>query len=106
MKRVEHLEDRFLHVLLDRDARTERTTIFVGVEDDCNQLAVRALAERTGDLTHHLDVENVKRRLRERDTRYAIIYIEVKVLIRGSHRHIQTGFTRFFRIHVNVVHIL
>ena len=86
MKRVEHLEDRVLHVLLNRDARTERATSLVRIEDDGDELALRALPERARDLTHHLDVENVQRRPRERDPRDAVVDVKVNVLVRGCHR--------------------
>ena len=46
VKRVEHLKDRFLNVLFNCDAGTERTTILVGIEHDRDELALRTLTQR------------------------------------------------------------
>jgi len=81
MKRVEHLEDRVLHVIFDCDARTEGATILVSIKNDRHQLALRTLAERLSDLVHHLDVENIQRRTRERDSPNAILETKVDVLV-------------------------
>jgi hypothetical protein len=80
MKSVEHLKNRFLHVLFDRHARTERATTLVRIEHDRHELALRTLPQRARDLTHHRDVENIQRRLRERDTRDAIVDPEIDVI--------------------------
>src|ERR1044071_7059951 len=85
VERIEHLEDRFLDVLLDRDTRAERTTTLVRIKDNCHQLALRTLSERTRDLTHHRDVEYVQRRPCERDPPDAIIDAETNMLVRGGH---------------------
>ena len=69
-------------MLLDRDSRTERTTRLIGIEDNRNQLTLRALTERPRDLAHHLYVEHIERRPRERDPRHAIVDAKVNVLIR------------------------
>src|SRR3954454_23031387 len=85
MKRVEHLENGFLDVLLDRDARAERATALLCVKHDRHELPLRALPERTRNFAHHRDVENVQRRPRERDPRDAIFDSEIYMLVRSRH---------------------
>src|SRR5215204_3451820 len=85
VERVEHLEDRFLNVILNRDAGAERATSLVCVEDDRHQLALHALTKCTGDFMHHRDAEDVQRRLRERDACDAIVDAESYVLVRVRH---------------------
>jgi hypothetical protein len=73
VERVEHLKDRFLNVLFNGDSGAERATVLVGVKNDRDELALRTLTQRLRDLAHHLDVEDVQRRPRERDARDAIV---------------------------------
>ena len=81
MKRVEHLEDLFLHVVFDSDAGAEGATVFSSVKDDGHDFALRTLSERAGDLAHHLDVEDVQWRPRERDSGDAIFETKMDVLV-------------------------
>jgi hypothetical protein len=84
VKRVEHLKNGFLNVLLDRNTRAESATRLIRIEDDRHQLALRAFPERTRDLTHHGDIENVQRRLREGDPRHPILDPKLNVLVHPS----------------------
>jgi hypothetical protein len=68
-------------VIFDRDSGTKRATILVGIKHDRHQLALRTFAQRLPDLAHHLDIENIQRRPRERDSPNAILETKVDILV-------------------------
>src|SRR5437868_1679015 len=81
VKRVEHLENRVLDVLLDCDSRAKRATTLVRIKHDGDQVSPRTLAQRARDLAHHLDVEDIQRRPSKRNSPDAIFKTEADVLI-------------------------
>ena len=86
VERIEHLRNRFFHVLFRRDARAKRATAGVGVKYNRRQLTLlRTLIERVVDLAHHRDVKDIQRRAAERDPRDAIVDLELDVLEFLSH---------------------
>src|SRR5437016_3319445 len=94
MKRVQHLEDGFRHVLFDRHPRTESSRILGSVEYYRHHLAPRnALIQSLANLAHHGDIENIERRPRERDPRYALVNLEFDILEFFVHHFMKRGST-------------
>src|SRR5215204_5158508 len=85
MKRVEHLEDRFLNMFLDGHSSAERSRVLVSIKNDRDEIALGTLTECRSDLAHHLDVEDVQWRTRKRDSCDAIFEAKYYVLKRSRH---------------------
>jgi hypothetical protein len=64
---------------------TEGPAIFGRSENDCDQVSSSTLSQCRSNLTHHIDVENIKRRSVEENARYSIVNVEVNVIKRFGH---------------------
>ena len=81
VKRVEHLDHRFRHVLFDGDTGAEGARAFSGFEYDRNEIIlVGAIIQRVANLAHHGNVEDVERRPREGDSGDLISNLESDIL--------------------------
>lgn len=81
MKRVEHLEDSFGHVLFDGYAGAKGPGVRRRVENNSGEIPVRqALVQYLAHLAHHGDIKDVERRPRESDASHPLVNPESEVL--------------------------
>ena len=78
MERVEHLIDGFRCMIFDSHAGAKSPTVRGRIENNHGGVALRgALIQGRQNLAHHRDVENVKRRPREGNSRDPIVSAEL-----------------------------
>src|ERR1700694_3118779 len=86
MERVEHLKDRFRHVLFHGHAGAECARVRRRVKNNRTQTRrSRAVVQGIANLAHHRDVKDIERRPHESKARDSVVDVESNVLKFSSH---------------------